>query len=368
MIAKFNILVIILLFGSLNLLSFLLIANPLKVNRKANIGFGVFMFLWSTFWIDEILNLAFGVTLSPVFAISVSFIQFLTPVIYFFSVLFFVNPGYKFHFSDAIYLLLPAVFLTVVIFQETSGETGKYKAVLVGMIILQSLFYGFYSYVKIRKHQKQILDFASDTTEIDLKWLEYILFLVLSIIIVVSIYNVTFSRNYASLPINALMLITVFGVAFFSLKQKEIFPVRLQQGEEILEMETINPSSEVRRKVLADNDLVKLKSKLNRLMQEQKPFRDPEMNLIKLAEMMNLTPHQLSYLINHGFNENFFQYVNKFRVEMAKEMIAQGNMNNYSMLGIAFESGFNSKTAFNSTFKKITNQTPSEYRKSGPFL
>jgi AraC-like DNA-binding protein len=71
----------------------------------------------------------------------------------------------------------------------------------------------------------------------------------------------------------------------------------------------------------------------------------------------------MSYLINSGFGENFFQFINKYRVERAKELLNIDKLSKYSILGIAFESGFNSKTTFNTTFKKFTNQTPSEYLK-----
>jgi AraC-like DNA-binding protein len=97
-------------------------------------------------------------------------------------------------------------------------------------------------------------------------------------------------------------------------------------------------------------------------MMIKKPYLDSELNLIKLAELLQMTPHQLSYIINNGFNENFFQYVNGYRVEKAKELLVEDEMNKLSILGIAFESGFNSKTSFNTTFKKFTGQTPSEFK------
>jgi len=103
-------------------------------------------------------------------------------------------------------------------------------------------------------------------------------------------------------------------------------------------------------------------------MDHQKPYLDSELNLIKLAELIGITPHQLSYIVNTGFNENFFQYINTYRVEKAKELLLQEEMNKLSVLGIAFESGFNSKTSFNTTFKKITGQTPTEFKKRSAAL
>jgi AraC-like DNA-binding protein len=160
------------------------------------------------------------------------------------------------------------------------------------------------------------------------------------------------------------MLFIVFGVAYSALRQKEIYPVNAGQEEEIMDIETITPFSDQKRKVVSDIELVEFKTALNQLMKEKMPYKDPEINLIKLAAMLKMTPHQLSYVINTGFNENFFQFINRHRVEAARDLIAKGNLNNFSLLGIAFESGFNSKTTFNNTFKKITSQTPTEFRKS----
>ena len=65
-------------------------------------------------------------------------------------------------------------------------------------------------------------------------------------------------------------------------------------------------SGELKRKIIPDSEVESLKLKLSELMKLQKPYLDSELNLIKLAELINMTPHQLSYIINTGFNENFF--------------------------------------------------------------
>ena len=69
-------------------------------------------------------------------------------------------------------------------------------------------------------------------------------------------------------------------------------------------------------------------------------------------------------LPNNGFNQNFYGFINKFRVEKSKKLLADKELDKYSIIGIAFESGFNSKTSFNTTFKKLTGQTPSEFKRT----
>jgi AraC-like DNA-binding protein len=165
---------------------------------------------------------------------------------------------------------------------------------------------------------------------------------------------------------NLMFLLVIYNVAYFSLRQKQIFPQDEWQQSEIISLE--EPSGEGRKKLIPDEELQAYKSRLETLMETRKPYLNPELNLIRLSELMSMAPHQLSYLINTAFSENFFQFINRYRVEKAKELLNKESMNQFSILGIAFESGFNSKTSFNTTFKKFTNQTPSEYKKRSSTL
>lgn len=365
MTSELNSLIIIIIYGSLTILSFLTLANPLKVNKKANFWFGIFIFLWATFWIEEIVQLVFIDTICDSLAMFVSFVQYFTPIIFYFSVLFFTNPNYKFKIHDLKYLFLPIIYLTVLIAQKYCYKeySGTLTLILSGLILVQALLYTTLSYLKIRKHKKKIVLFASNIKGIDLCWLEYIIFIVLIISIVVSIYNIFFKLSALNLFMNSFFLITVFFVSYYSMKQKEIFPLDEEDRNDIIAINDGEHLTEMRRKIIPDEELATLKSQLNQLMQNQKPYLDSELNLIKLSQILNLTPHQLSYLINYGFNENFFHFINRYRVEKAKELLKAEKLNKYSILGIAYESGFNSKTSFNTTFKKMTNQTPSEFKK-----
>ncbi|MEL7424067.1 MAG: helix-turn-helix domain-containing protein [Bacteroidota bacterium] len=101
--------------------------------------------------------------------------------------------------------------------------------------------------------------------------------------------------------------------------------------------------------------------RLELLMREQKPYLNPGLSLGELAATVDLPSHQLSKVINDGFQKNFFDYVNSYRIEAFKEQIRAGAHQERTILSLALESGFNSKTAFNRAFKKHTNQTPREY-------
>jgi AraC-like DNA-binding protein len=362
---ELNTLIVILNFGSLILLSFITFFNPLKVNRKANYWFGAFLILWSTFWLDEILNYTGIYNIVQHYSVPVYFIQFFTPIVFYISIVYFTNPNFKFHKADLKYIILPAIYLIILILQQSSDEEGQklYGVFSLGLILIQVILYTVLAYFEIRKHQKKILSFVSETNEIDLSWLEYIILSIFLLSIVITLYNIFFSTSTLNAFINLFLLMIIFIVAYNSIKQKEIFPLDENQRKVIIQINEEEHSGELRRKIIPDSDVAIIKSKLNELMEQQKPFLDSELNLIKLSKLINITPHHLSYVINAGFSENFFRFINTYRVEKAKELLVNADMNKLSMLGIAFESGFNSKTSFNTTFKKITGMTPSDFKK-----
>lgn len=107
----------------------------------------------------------------------------------------------------------------------------------------------------------------------------------------------------------------------------------------------------------------KLKSELERVMVKEKPYLDPKLNLSDIAEMINCSPNQLSQLLNENIGRNFYDYVNEFRLGHFNELAKNPRNKQFTFLSLAYESGFNSKSTFNSFFKKITGVTPSEYLK-----
>lgn len=100
------------------------------------------------------------------------------------------------------------------------------------------------------------------------------------------------------------------------------------------------------------------------LMENEKPYLNPDLNLSELAKQANLTRAQLSEIINSGFHMNFNDFVNSYRVNAFKSMLKQGKHQQLSLLGIAYECGFNSKATFNRVFKKLTNFSPTQYLQS----
>jgi len=118
------------------------------------------------------------------------------------------------------------------------------------------------------------------------------------------------------------------------------------------------------KKSLLDKELIEqYKQQLENLMRKEEPFLDSAVSLRGLAKQLGIPPNQLSQLLNEGFDKNFSEYVNGYRLEAFKTKAADPRLRHLTILALAFDSGFNSKTVFNTFFKKAMGMTPSAYWK-----
>lgn len=106
------------------------------------------------------------------------------------------------------------------------------------------------------------------------------------------------------------------------------------------------------------------KSQIINYMNVDTPYTDSDFKLNDVANRLGLSSHMVSQVINEYLCQNFFEFVNSYRINLAKEKMKAVNWKTNTILGIAFEVGYNSKSAFNRAFKRIENRTPSDYLKS----
>ena len=127
---------------------------------------------------------------------------------------------------------------------------------------------------------------------------------------------------------------------------------------------SFNPLERKYKKALfSDNELKEYRQQLEALMAKEEPYLDPNLSLRGLAEMMEIPPNHLSQLLNEGFNKNFAEYINSYRLETFKSKAADPSQQHLTILALAYDSGFNSKTVFNTFFKKMMGKTPKAYWK-----
>jgi len=110
--------------------------------------------------------------------------------------------------------------------------------------------------------------------------------------------------------------------------------------------------------------LPEYRQRLTALMSKEMPYLNPDLTLRDLAEMLQIPPNQLSQVLNKGFEQNFAEFINSYRIEAFKSKVEDPKKRHLTIIAIAYESGFNSKTVFNTFFKKVMGQTPRAYWKS----
>ena len=116
--------------------------------------------------------------------------------------------------------------------------------------------------------------------------------------------------------------------------------------------------------VLDKDQIKKLKGKLLSYFKEDEPFLNPQLNLQFVAQVLELNNNKISFLINQAFDVNFNDFVNSYRLKHFKLIALDPNNSHLTILGLAYDSGFNSKTVFNTYFKKIEGVTPRAWMKA----
>jgi len=118
-----------------------------------------------------------------------------------------------------------------------------------------------------------------------------------------------------------------------------------------------------KKALFTKKELTHYRQQLVTLMETQQPFLNPNLTLRDLAQQMEMPPNQLSQLLNEGFDQNFSVFVNTYRLTIFKTKAKDPANSHLTLLGLAYESGFNSKTVFNTFFKKEMGMTPKQFLK-----
>ncbi|QNL47824.1 AraC family transcriptional regulator [Olivibacter sp. SDN3] len=352
--------------GSLWLLSFLFLMNVPGVNVKANRWLGAFYFILACTFTQLYIESSDFVHRYPLLIHYLELPRWAMLPCFYMAMLYFVNPGRKsltifFHFTPVLLFLL---FSLVYIMPPFSGKANPLPdlpnfapLIISHFFSLQLVVYWLLCFVAVRIHAQNIRLIASSIERIDLTWIKYVLFSLLFLLFL-RISASVFEPLSAYLPV--LYFLGTALLAYFSLKQGVIYPIRPAQLHELTEVFSKKPTTER----LTTEQVDMLKTKVVTFMEKEKLYLEPGLTLPALADKIGISTHELSYVLNNGLSKNFYQFVNEMRVEEAKRLLASDEVNRLDMRGIATYAGFNSKTTFNTTFKKITGQTPTTFLKS----
>jgi AraC-like DNA-binding protein len=258
-------------------------------------------------------------------------------------------------------------------FSATQSESlsGEFLA-FNWIITIHVLFYVTLTLLIIRHYSLSLKLMFSSIEKLQLDWLRYITVFIGAGMVVFLIENTFMLGGYIISELfalsNVIFCIYVLAIGYLGLLKSEVFLSKdfsdsVHELPEISERIENEDDTRYKRSGLTDERAKDIMNLLLELMDREKPFTDNALTLNKLAGKLSITPHNLSEVINTKLNQNFFDFVNKYRVEKVKYDLLDQSKNNLTLLAIAIEAGFNSKSSFNSIFKKTTGRTPTEYRK-----
>lgn len=229
------------------------------------------------------------------------------------------------------------------------------------VFIVQNIFYLRKLYRRINEHERKLGSFYSFEEGVSLKWLKtlingYLFFVIL--IIAISILEAAGPLMYT------FELIVLVFILFIGIKSIHYHQVT-QTLAEVMTMEegTKAESEEDNEFNTSDVEDKELAHRLIETMEEKKPYLNARLTIQGLSRMVSTNYKYLSRHINNEYDMNFVSFVNSYRIKAAKEKLARTEYNKYTIEAIAEMVGFNSKSAFNSWFKKYTKKTPSQYRR-----
>ena len=247
----------------------------------------------------------------------------------------------------------------VFVFQH-GGNVPKYASFSSLMLILMSIsgvIYVYFTYRLIKQHRKNIVNQFSYQEKINLDWLQY-LFLGMGLI-----WTVIWFRGNDNLIFLSMVIFVIF-LGYFGIKQVGIFTNKFpDEKESELTDEKVGKTKKYEKSSLTEESAEAIHFQLQRAMNQERFYENPELSLNDLANHLNVHPNNLSQVINTHEGKTFFDYINYHRVEAFKIMVKLPQNQKFTLLGLAYDCGFNSKTSFNRNFKKVTGFAPSEYLK-----
>ncbi|MDR2237975.1 MAG: helix-turn-helix domain-containing protein [Chryseobacterium sp.] len=252
----------------------------------------------------------------------------------------------------------------VEIFEHQGSGFETEMLLRVYSIYISGIVYVILSFLTLYRFRKNMVQQFSNTEKINFNWLLYLIIwiaIIWGLVLFVST-NIIYGA----------IAVFIVWLGYFGIKQVQVFnqPVLAFTGTVIelsdVEEEPTNISSEKKyqKSGLTEDHIGEIHTALMQVLDSEKPFVNPNLTLNELAGILDVHPNHLSQVINSREDKNFYELINEKRIEEFLKRIAQPESRQYTLLSIAFECGFNSKTSFNRNFKKYTGVTPSEYQKT----
>ena len=216
-------------------------------------------------------------------------------------------------------------------------------------------------FIVIIRYRKKIKDYYSSIDKLSLTWMLYvvgaffIMWMVDLFTFILSDLEIIDQNIESYLTFISLLINFVFAIL--------IFYKALQHPEYFTGLPGEEKQQKYEHSRLSEKEKVEYLQKLENHFNDDKPYLNPELTISDVASRLNISAKYLSQVINETIGKNFYDFINSYRIEEAKKQLNEGLDSKKTVLEVLYESGFNSKSAFNNAFKKQTGFTPTEFRK-----
>jgi AraC-like DNA-binding protein len=350
--------------------------SPLKI---ADVILAVLLAVFALMFGLDILH-NYNIIESNRWAISLSLAMMYAPLLYLYSK--YVTKKYeKFDLRDYLHaipsVLLILIFLIIRILPSNNSipiesfyvQFSWLRNIFGYIFILLLIIYIINALSIVIRFKRHIMNYYSfKSYKISLNWLLTVIISFVLILLLIVISSTLFESHKINVEVylfrHIIELFYVYILSIWGFSQNQLNH-DLISGSNVDEIENSDSSLEKYHKSGLKKDLAKnYLQKLIQFMEENEAWKDQELSIAKLSYQTSIPKHHISEVLNEYLGKNFYIFVNEYRVEYAKVLLTSKKYNNWSILAIGYECGFNSKTAFNNFFKKHTQVTPSEYKKS----
>jgi AraC-like DNA-binding protein len=234
--------------------------------------------------------------------------------------------------------------------------------------VISGLSYIFVTIHDLFKHRNHIKDKFSYTEKINLNWLIHLSIGLFIIWIGGSLAGILLRFFQYNIPLVWLFVVIpmfIFYIGFYGIKQNIIYSNKKDSYNEIDNSSNIKleNSDKYKKSRLQEQFMETINNKLINAMEKEHLFLNPTLTLSELSKQIKTPSHHITQTLNEYIHKSFYDFVNYYRVEEFKRRVFESENKSFSLLGIAYDCGFNSKSSFNRIFKKHTGQSPSEYKK-----
>lgn len=380
---------IISLIGSVQALFYLILFQSKPKKSLSDYILMVFTLLLGAIFFDQYLRNTNFYQLHPQYwGITYCFPILTAPLLYFYVVLI-SQPEQKFKSWFWLLILPFFVFLTYYLAtyyflpadKKSSyfqlATTKPWAMIYAGefFLVLSGPVYSVLGLFRLKRHIKNIEGNFSYTAGIDLSWLKVILIAIVAVNVVGVLLNIfsdiypLFTYQTGDNIMHSINVFLIFFIGYYGFKQAIIYPsVNLnsdlkqkEQIDELLLAENSETNPKYLKSGLQKNDVDGYYSALIQLMDSEKLFLDSRLSIKTVADKLGISVNHLSQVINQQSGKNFFRFINEYRVDEAKKLLLDQSNQKYTILAIAYDCGFNSKSSFNTIFKQYTGKTPSDY-------